>query len=114
MPFGGGLGASLEVQLVKNPPAMQETRVRSLGREDPLEKEMAALSNILAWEIPWTKKPGRLQSMELQMNQTRLCGYTATITFKIIPPSYIIWILTAVYKPPKSITAESSLLLLSC
>ena len=86
--------------------------VQSLGWQDPLEEEMAALSNILSWEIPWTKKPGRLQSVELQMNQTRLCDYTATTTFKIIPPSYIIWILTAVYKPPKSITAESSLLLL--
>ena len=41
---------------------MQETRVQSLGREDPLEKEMATHSSILAWEIPWTEKPGRLQS----------------------------------------------------
>ena len=45
---------------------MQETRVQSLGREDPLEKEMATHSSILAWEIPWTEDPGRLQSMELQ------------------------------------------------
>ena len=49
--------------VVKNPPAMQEMWVQSLGQEDPLEKEMAALSSILAWEIPWTEKPGRLQSM---------------------------------------------------
>ena len=42
---------------------MQETRVQPLGREDPLEKEMAALFSILAWEIPWTEKPGSLQSM---------------------------------------------------
>ena len=42
---------------------IQETRVQSLGQEDPLEKEMAAQSNILAWEIPWTEEPGRLQSI---------------------------------------------------
>ena len=45
---------------------MQETSVRSLGREDPLEKEMAALSSILAWEIPWTEVPGGRHSMGLQ------------------------------------------------
>ena len=43
---------------VKNPPAMQEMRVQSLGREDPLEREMATHSNILAWETPWTEEPG--------------------------------------------------------
>ena len=53
-------------QLVKNLPAKQETWVRSLGQEDPLEKEMATHSSILAWKIPWTEKPGRLQSMGLQ------------------------------------------------
>ena len=57
--------ASLIVQLVKNLPAMQETRVRFLGQEDPLEKEMATHFSILAWEIPWTEKPGGLQSMGL-------------------------------------------------
>ena len=46
--------------MVKNPPAMQETQVRSLGQEDPLEKEMAIHSSILAWEIPWTEEPGGL------------------------------------------------------
>ena len=49
-------------QRVKHLPAMQETRVQSLGPEDPLEKEMATHSSILAWKIPWTEKPGRLQS----------------------------------------------------
>ena len=49
--------------MVKNPPAMQETRVRSLGQEDPLEKDMATHSSILAWRIPWTEEPGGLQSM---------------------------------------------------
>ena len=52
--------------MVKNPPAMQETRVPSLGQEDPLEEVMAIHSSILAWRIPWTKEPGRLQSMGLQ------------------------------------------------
>ena len=49
--------------MVKNMPAMQETQVQLLGREDLLEKEMATHSSILAWEIPWTEKPGGLQSM---------------------------------------------------
>ena len=51
--------------MVKNPPAKQESWVRSLGWEDPLEKEMATDSSILAWEIPWTEEPGGLQSMGL-------------------------------------------------
>ena len=50
-------------QMVKNLPAMPEIQVRYLGWEDPLEKEMATHSNILAWRIPWTEKPGGLQSM---------------------------------------------------
>ena len=49
--------------MVKNLPAMQETQVQSLGWEDPLEKEMATHSSILAWEIPWTEEPGGLQSI---------------------------------------------------
>ena len=58
--------ASLIAQSVKNLPAMQKTRVQFLGREDPLEKEMATHSSILAWRIPWTEEPSRLQSMGLQ------------------------------------------------
>ena len=54
------------VQMVKSLPAMQETQVRSLGWEDPLEKEMATHSSILVWKIPWTEEPGGLQSMGLQ------------------------------------------------
>ena len=50
-------------QSVKNPTAMQETQVQSLGWEDSLEKEMATHSNILAWEIPWIEEPGGLQSL---------------------------------------------------
>ena len=58
--------ASLIAQSVKNLPAMQETRVLSLGQEDPLEKDMATHSSILAWEIPWMEEPGRLQPMGSQ------------------------------------------------
>ena len=54
--------ASQVAQTIKHPPAMQETRVRSLAWEDPLEKEMATHSSILAWRIPWTEDPDRLQS----------------------------------------------------
>ena len=64
-------------ELVKNLPAMQEiacstgeTWVQSLGLEDPLEKEMATCSSILAWKIPWTEEPGRLQSMRSQESDT--------------------------------------------
>ena len=53
-------------QMVKNLPTIQETQVQSLGREDPLEKEMATKFSILAWRIPWTKETDRLQSMGLQ------------------------------------------------
>ena len=53
-------------QLIKNLSAMQETQVRSLGQEDPLEEEMATHSSILAWRIPWTEEPGGLQSMGSQ------------------------------------------------
>ena len=53
-------------QTVKPLPAMRETWVQSLGWEDPLEKEMATHSSTLAWKIPWTEEPGRLQSMGLQ------------------------------------------------
>ena len=60
------LGASLVAQTVKNLSAMQETQVRSLGQEDPLEKGMATHSTILAWRIPWTEEPGGLQSMGSQ------------------------------------------------
>ena len=57
-------------QIVKNPLAMQETRVRSLGQEDPLEKGMATPSSILAWKIPWMEEPGGLQSMGSQESAT--------------------------------------------
>ena len=58
--------ASVVAQMVKNLPAVQETCIGSLGQEDSLEKEMATHSSIVAWRIPWTEEPGRLQSMGLQ------------------------------------------------
>ena len=60
------MGASLVAQLIKNLPVVQETRVQSLVWKDPLEKEMATHSSILAWKIPWTEEPGGLQFMGLQ------------------------------------------------
>ena len=65
-PFGAGPGASLVAQTLKRLPIMRETRVRFLGQEDPLEKEMATHSSTLAWKIPRTEEPGRLQSMGSQ------------------------------------------------
>ena len=58
--------SSLVAERVKSLPAMRETRVQSLGWEDPLEKEMATHSSTLAWKIPWMEEPRRLQSMGLQ------------------------------------------------
>ena len=57
---------SLVAQMVKHLPTMQETQVLSLDQEDPLEKEIATHSSTLAWKIPWTEEPGRLQAMGLQ------------------------------------------------
>ena len=56
----------LVTQMVKNLPTVLETWIRSLGQEDPLEKELATHCSILAWEIPWTEEPGGLQFLELQ------------------------------------------------
>ena len=69
-------------QSVKNLPAMQETQVQSLGWEDPLEKEMATHSSIFAWGIPWTEKPGGLQSLGLQELDMTLSNQTTTISAK--------------------------------
>ena len=65
VPISTGL-AFLVAQVVKNPPAMQETQVQSLGWEGPLEKGMATHNSILAWRIPWTEELGRLWSMGSQ------------------------------------------------
>ena len=63
-------GASLIAQSVKNLPAVQETRVKFLGQEDPLEKEMVSHSSVLDWRIPWTEQPGGLQSIGSQKSDT--------------------------------------------
>ena len=73
---------SLVAQMVKHLSTVWETRVRSLGREDPLEKEMAIHSSTIAWKIPWTEEPGRLQSMGSQ-SQTRLSDFTFTTKYSI-------------------------------
>ena len=62
----GPKGSPMVAQMVKNLPAMQETQVQSLDLEDPLEKGIATHSSILAWRIPWTEEPGRLQSIVSQ------------------------------------------------
>ena len=72
---------SLVAQMVKRLPAMQEAWVRSLGWEDPLEKEMAAHSSTLAWKTSWMKEPGRLQSMGVTKSRTRLSDFTFIFYF---------------------------------
>ena len=64
--FLPGTSASLVAQMVKHLPTMRETRVLSLGQEDPLEKDMATHSSTLAWKIPWMEESGRLQFMGSQ------------------------------------------------
>ena len=66
-------------QTVKHLPTMWEIQVQSLGQEDLLEKEMATHSSIVAWKIPWTEEPGRLQSIGSQ-SQTRLSDFTFTLS----------------------------------
>ena len=73
-------------QTIENLTAMQETRVQSLGGEDPLEKEMATHSSILAWRIPWTEESGELQSVELQRVGHNWVTNTHTNTY-----IYIYW-----------------------
>ena len=73
--------AFLVAQLVKNLPAVQETRVRSLGLDNPLEKDMATHSSILAWKISWTEEPGGLQSMGLQRVEHNWAADTNTISY---------------------------------
>ena len=70
-------------QIVKNLPAMWETRVLSMARQDPLEKKMETYSSIFAWRIPWTEEPGGLRSLELQRVDTTGTN-TLTFTFKML------------------------------
>ena len=71
--------ASLVTQRVKHLPAMRETRVQSMGWEDPLEKEMASHSSIQAWKIPWMEKPGAGYSPWVAKGQIRLSNFTLCI-----------------------------------
>ena len=80
--------ASLVTQVVKNPPAMQETWVWSLGWEDLLEEGMATHSSILAWRIPWTEEPGRLESMGLQTVRHDWATKHSTAHGKLWTPLY--------------------------
>ena len=81
-------------QTVKNLPIMQETQVRSLGREVPLEKEMATHSSIVAWRIPWAEEPGGLQSVELQ-SRTKLSDFHFTSVYMPISNSRALWVLNS-------------------
>ena len=74
----------LVAQTVKHLPTMWETWVRSLGQEDPLEKEMATHSNILAWKTLWTEDPGRLYSPWVAKSRTRLSDFTFTLVVQWI------------------------------
>ena len=74
---------TLEAQMEKNLPAMQETQVQSLDQENPLEKEMATHSSILAWRIPWTEEPGGLQSMGLQRVRHNWATFTSLYIYFI-------------------------------
>ena len=76
------LWVSLVAQRIKRLPAMQEIQIQSLGWEDPLEKEMATHSSILAWRIPWTEEPGGLQSTGVTKSRTRLNDFTFTFNFR--------------------------------
>ena len=70
---------------------MQETRVRSLGQEDPLEKEMATHSSNLAWRIPWTEEPGGLQPMGSESDRTQLLKHTGSLRAGHVSSCFFIW-----------------------
>ena len=72
-------------QWVKSLPVMQETQVQSLGREDPLEKEMAAHFSILAWKIPWTEEPDGLQSLGSQRVRHNLATKPPPLETRLLP-----------------------------
>ena len=99
LPLSRNTGASLLAQLVKDLPAMQETRVQSLGQEDPLEKEMATHSSILVWRIPWTEEPCGLQSRGLQ----RVALDWVINPFMVIVSitTFIIFIISSLTKTPR-------------
>ena len=100
-------GASQVAQMVKNLPAMQEIRVQSLGREDHLEKGMETHSSILAWRIPWSEEPGRLQSMgsqrvghNLSTNHPDIAACSGRAGHRRLPFSYgrkVIYLSVSIY-----------------
>ena len=91
--------ASLVAQSVKNPLAMQDTWIQFLGWEDPLEDSMATHSIILAWRIPWTEEPGRLQSMGLQrIGQDWVTKHTQAATWLLHKSILINRTLKTIYK----------------
>ena len=80
-----GQRATLAAQMVKNPPTVQQTQVPSLGQEDPLEKEMATHSSILAWKSPWMEQPGGLKSMRSQRSRHDRVTDALTIKRRLLP-----------------------------
>ena len=97
------MGASLVAQRVKRLPAMQETWVRSLGQEDPLEKEMATHSSTLAWKIPRTEKPGRTRLSDItftfftllwmgSLMQSCVQATRSVIVYRVTCPLLVVWI----------------------
>ena len=86
--------------MVKNLPAMKETQIQSLGQEDPLEKEMATHSSILAWKIPWTEKLGGLYSLRgcKELDTTEPITLTGTL-WPMKPKIFTIWSFTMLANP---------------
>ena len=108
--------AGLVAQRIKNLPAKQETQIWSLGQKDTLEKEMATYSNILAWKIPWTEEPSRLQSMGSQRAGHNWVTNTLrfSVQFSSVQSLSHVWLLatpwTAACQASLSITNSRSLL----
>ena len=109
--------ASLVAQRLKRLPAVWETRIRSLGWKDPLEKEMATHSSILAWEIPWTEEPDGLQSMRLQRvghDWATSLHFTSLVaqSVKNLPVVKETWVWSLGWEDPleKEMTTHSSIL----
>ena len=100
--------------MVKNLPAMQETHVLCLGREDPLEKEMAAHSSILAWIIPWTEEPGRVQSMESQRVGHNWATITQTTTSFVTLGNSLPWLTLLSSSVHRNSNSKSQIFFLSC
>ena len=103
---------SLAALMLKNPPVMQETWVRSLGWEDPLEKEMFTHYSILAWEIPWSEEPGRLLSMGLQrVRQDWVSTHTGSFALTCLPEVTRLRLLVGSFSQYVAVCSGSGLLL---